>query len=384
MCPVDHPQGFFIETMNDEFYMKRAIEMAYKGEGHTNPNPMVGCVVVKDGKIIAEDYHHECGKFHAERNALTGLEGAEGACLYVTLEPCCHYGKTPPCTDIIIEKKIAKVVIGSRDPNPKVSGKGAAILRAAGIEVIEDFMRKECDEINPIFFHYITTNLPYVTCKYAMTLDGKIATYTGDSRWITGETARTHVHKLRNKYSAIMAGIGTVECDDPMLNCRIDGGKDPLRVICDSNLKISLSSQIVRTAREIPTVVFAANVDPEKKALLEDAKVKVVCAKGDDGHVDLSGVIRWLGENKIDSLLIEGGGVIHEAAFKAGIVNHLCAYIAPKVFGGKDAKSPVEGTGIAHPGQAATFENLKITELGEDILLEYDIKGGMDGVYRNC
>lgn len=214
--------------MTDRDYMMRAIELAKKGAGWTNPNPMVGAVIVKNGKIIGEGYHEKCGELHAERNAIASLkESAEGATLYVTLEPCCHHGKTPPCTNAILENKIARVVIGSRDPNPKVAGKGAAILCNAGIRVEEDFMREECDKLNPVFFHYITTGTPYVVMKYAMTADGKIATKTGASKWITGEAAREEVHNMRHLYMGIMAGIGTVIADDPLLNVRIEGKKKP-------------------------------------------------------------------------------------------------------------------------------------------------------------
>ena len=360
--------------MNDKDYMQRAIELAYKGEGRTNPNPMVGCVIVKGGKIISEDYHHEYGHFHAERNALLKCEDAKGATAYVTLEPCCHFGKTPPCTDIIIEKGISRVVIGSRDPNPLVCGKGEKILREAGIEVVKDFMREECDAINPVFFHYISTGMPYVVMKYAMTLDGKIATYSGKSKWITGEKAREHVHGLRNKYAAVMAGIGTVLADDPMLNCRLSGGKDPLRVICDSSLRLPLDCNIAKTARDIPTVIFCADgADEAEKNKLEELGIKVFAADDGNGKTDLYKAMRILGEMKIDSVLIEGGGRIHEAALKAGIVNHVCAYIAPKIFGGKDAKTPVEGSGIESPADAALFTDLKYTQLGKDILLEADI-----------
>ena len=360
--------------MDDRFYMQRAIELAYKGEGRTNPNPMVGCVIVRGDEILSEDYHHEYGRFHAERNALLKCVNAQGATAYVTLEPCCHYGKTPPCTEIIIEKKIKRVVIGSRDPNPLVAGKGVQALREAGIEIVQDFMREECDAVNPVFFHYITTGLPYVVMKYAMTLDGKIATYSGKSKWITGAAARQHVHKLRNKYAAIMVGIGTVLADDPMLNCRIDGGKDPLRVICDSSLRIPINSNIVRTAGEIPTMIFTgSSADARKKAELESRGIRVTAAGGEDGRVDLHKVIKHLGGEKIDSILIEGGGEMHESALKAGIVNHVCVYIAPRMFGGRDAKSPVEGTGFESPAEAAIFTNLRYTQLGEDLLIEADI-----------
>ena len=251
--------------MTDRDYMARAIELAKKGEGWTNPNPMVGAVIVKNGKIIGEGYHEKCGQLHAERNAIASLtESAEGATIYVTLEPCCHYGKTPPCTEAILEQKISRVVIGSRDPNPKVAGKGAEILRRAGLQVQEDFMREECDELNPVFFHYITNKTPYVVMKYAMTADGKIATKTGASKWITGEEARSEVQLMRHKYMGIMAGIGTVLADDPLLNTRIKGKKSPVRIICDSKLRIPFDSQICKTAREYKTII-AYSVGEEEK-----------------------------------------------------------------------------------------------------------------------
>ena len=231
----------------DKSYMERAIALAKKGIGFTSPNPMVGAVIVKDGRVIGEGYHEHCGELHAERNAIASLtESAEAATMYVTLEPCCHHGKTPPCTEAIIEQKIGKVVIGSRDPNPQVAGKGVGQLREAGIEVVEDFLREECDAINPIFFHYITTKRPFVAMKYAMTMDGKIATQIGESKWITGETAREHVHTLRHAYKGIMAGIGTVLKDDPMLNCRMPGGVNPIRIILC--LKITFFLVFLNTA----------------------------------------------------------------------------------------------------------------------------------------
>lgn len=371
--------------MTDQEYMRRAIALAKRGEGWTKPNPMVGAVVVKNGRIIAEGYHEKCGGFHAERNALTRCsEDAEGATLYVTLEPCCHYGKTPPCTEIIMEKKIARVVIGSRDPNPKVSGKGAAILRNAGIDVEEDFLKEECDALNPVFFHFITSRKPYAVMKYAMTLDGKIATRTGASKWITGEAARRHVHALRGKYASILAGIGTVLADDPMLNCRIEGAHQPLRVICDSRLRIPLQSRICQSAGQYPTIVACVQADRPKKKALEELGITVWEIPGKDGKVDLQQLMEKLGEKDIDSVLIEGGGEIHEAALKAGIVNHVCAYVAPKIFGGRNAKTPVEGEGIAKLDQCAKLTNLKVTAIEEDILLEYDLKGGMENVYWNC
>lgn len=368
--------------MAEEQFMKRAIELAKQGAGWTAPNPLVGAVVVKNGRVIGEGYHRKYGELHAERNALAACtEDPAGATLYVTLEPCCHYGKTPPCTEIIIEKKIAKVVIGSRDPNPKVAGKGARILREHGIEVVEDYMREACDALNPVFFHYITTKTPYVVLKFAMTLDGKIATRTGASKWITGEAARNHVHQLRGRYAGILAGIGTVLADDPMLNCRIDGAHQPLRIILDSHLRIPMGSRLVRSAKEYPLLIVCNESTRDREEgtnriqKLEEAGAKVWTLPEKNGHPDLNVLMQRLGEEKIDSVLIEGGGTVNEAALKAHIVHHVYAYIAPKIFGGEDAKTPVEGSGIRLPQECAKLRLAKITVLLNDMLLEYDVEG---------
>lgn len=368
--------------MAEEQFMKRAIELAKQGVGWTAPNPLVGAVVVKNGRVIGEGYHRKYGELHAERNALAACtEDPAGATLYVTLEPCCHYGKTPPCTEIIIEKKIAKVVIGSRDPNPKVAGKGARILREHGINVVEDYMREACDALNPVFFHYITTKTPYVVLKFAMTLDGKIATRTGASKWITGEAARNHVHQLRGRYAGILAGIGTVLADDPMLNCRIDGAHQPLRIILDSHLRIPMGSRLVRSAKEYPLLIVCNESTRDREEWtnriqkLEEAGAKVWTLPEKNGHPDLNVLMQRLGEEKIDSVLIEGGGTVNEAVLKAHIVHHVYAYIAPKIFGGEDAKTPVEGSGIRLPQECAKLRLAKITVLLNDMLLEYDVEG---------
>lgn len=368
--------------MAEEQFMKRAIELAKQGVGWTAPNPLVGAVVVKNGRVIGEGYHRKYGELHAERNALAACtEDPAGATLYVTLEPCCHYGKTPPCTEIIIEKKIAKVVIGSRDPNPKVAGKGARILREHGINVVEDYMREACDALNPVFFHYITTKTPYVVLKFAMTLDGKIATRTGASKWITGEAARNHVHQLRGRYAGILAGIGTVLADDPMLNCRIDGAHQPLRIILDSHLRIPMGSRLVRSAKEYPLLIVCNESTRDREEgtnriqKLEEAGAKVWTLPEKNGHPDLNVLMQRLGEEKIDSVLIEGGGTVNEAVLKAHIVHHVYAYIAPKIFGGEDAKTPVEGSGIRLPQECAKLRKAKITVLLNDMLLEYDVEG---------
>ena len=372
--------------MPEEKYMRRAIELAKKGSGHVNPNPLVGAVIVRDGEIIGEGYHECYGQLHAERNAIANAKkrgnSLEGSTIYVTLEPCCHYGKTPPCTEAIIEEKIARVVVGSDDPNPLVSGKGFQMLREKGIEVIPHFLKEECDAMNHVFFHYIRTGTPYVAMKYAMTMDGKIACYTGDSKWVTGEESRAHVQTLRNHYKGIMAGIGTVLADDPMLNCRIEGGRDPIRIIADSHLRIPMDSQLVRTAGQQPLIVACLpDADEEKAAQLQDKGVEVLRIPGvttaditeeQKEVISLPVLMKELGARKIDGILLEGGGQLNESALQAGIVDRIYCYIAPKIFGGAQAKTPVEGQGLTRAADAWQFNRIGMQEFGQDILLEYE------------
>lgn len=391
------------KTEQAEFYMRRAIALALLGKGKVNPNPMVGAVIVKDGKVIGEGYHHRYGQLHAERDAFANLtEDAKGAEMYVTLEPCCHYGKQPPCTQAIIEHGISKVYIGSNDPNELVAGQGIQQLIDAGIEVVTGVLKEECDAVNPVFFHYITTKTPYVVMKYAQTLDGKIATYAGNSKWITGEKAREDVQRLRNWLKGIMVGVQTVIADNPMLNCRMEGGENPVRIICDSHLRIPTDCKIVETAREIPTYIATLESSAEdkfnkgdvrhdidilgqekmngnrmKKQQLEEKGVQFLYCRENQGRIDLKDLMKQLGEKKIDSILLEGGSTLNESALRQGIVNHICVYIAPKIFGGLAGYTPVGGKGIEFVEDAYLFENLKITQIGEDILLEYDVAGSM-------
>lgn len=372
--------------MPEEKYMRRAIELAKKGSGHVNPNPLVGAVIVRDGEIIGEGYHECYGQLHAERNAIANAKkrgnSLEGSTIYVTLEPCCHYGKTPPCTEAIIEEKIARVVVGSDDPNPLVSGKGFQMLREKGIEVIPHFLKEECDAMNHVFFHYIRTGTPYVAMKYAMTMDGKIACYTGDSKWVTGEESRAHVQTLRNHYKGIMAGIGTVLADDPMLNCRIEGRRDPIRIIADSHLRIPIDSQLVRTAGQQPLIVACLpDADEEKAAQLQEKGVEVLRIPGvttaditeeQKEVISLPVLMKELGARKIDGILLEGGGQLNESALQAGIVDRIYCYIAPKIFGGAQAKTPVEGQGLTRAADAWQFNRIGMQEFGQDILLEYE------------
>ena len=372
--------------LNDEQYMRMALDLAVKGRGWVSPNPVVGAVIVRDdGRVIAEGWHERYGGLHAERNALTRCkEDTKGADLYVTLEPCCHYGKTPPCTEIIIEKGIKRVFVGSMDPNPLVAGHGVEILRNHGIEVIPGVLSEECDKLNEIFMHYITNKIPFVAMKYAMTLDGKIAAYTGDSKWITGEKSREHVMYLRNKYSSILVGINTVEADNPMLNCRMEGGTDPVRVIIDSMLRISTDCQIAATANQIRTIVYYAgeneNNEIEAKKLelqklgLEVIKISGKANRGGHFLVDMEKVIKDLGQKGIDSVLVEGGGEINASLLETGLVNKVYAYIAGKLIMGRNAKSPVMGDGIPLMNDAVTLKDIKVQQLDNiDILLEGNV-----------
>ena len=365
--------------MIDEKYMLLAIELAKQGEGHTSPNPLVGAIVEKNGKIIGAGYHEKYGEPHAERNAIANcIEDPEGATIYVTLEPCCHHGKQPPCTEAIVAAGIKRVVVGSRDPNPMVSGKGNEFLRNHGIEVIEDFLKDQCDVINKPFFHYIMTKRPYVVMKYAMTLDGKIAAYTGESKWVTGEESRNHVHNLRNRYKGIMVGVGTVLEDDPELTCRIDGGVNPVRIICDTNLRTPLDCKIVATADKVPTIIVAGQGEEVKDK--SDAYIskgcQVVMVPKKDGHVDIDAMLDKLGQMEIDSILLEGGGTLNWTFVKEGLVNRVATYVAPKIFGGAEAKSPVEGQGFPNPAESLQLEIVNISDMGEDILIESEV--------RNC
>lgn len=357
--------------MNDEGYMRLAMTLAERGAGHVNPNPMVGAVIVKDDRVIGQGWHARYGDLHAERAALAACtEDPRGAVIYVTLEPCCHHGKQPPCTDALIEAGIARVVTGAGDPNPLVNGKGIRILREHGIEVTEGVLAAECRRQNEVFFHYIQTRRPFVVMKYAMTLDGKICTFSGDSRWVTGPEARTHVHQTRKRLAAIMAGVGTVIADDPMLNCRVTDPADPIRVICDSGLRTPQDCAIVRTAGKIPTIIATCCADEARSRPYTDAGCQIIVTNAKDGHVDLAQLMELLGARGIDSILLEGGGTLNFSALKAGIVQKVQAYIAPKLIGGTGAKTPIEGAGLELMASAVPLTHLTVTALGDDILIE--------------
>lgn len=368
--------------MNDSDYMKVALQLAERGCGYTSPNPMVGAVIVKNEKIIGQGWHEKYGEAHAERNALAACtENPKGATMYVTLEPCCHYGKQPPCVKAIMDAGIKRVVIGSGDPNPLVSGKGIEMLRKQGISVTEHILQEDCDRLNEVFFHYIQTKRPFVVMKYAMTMDGKIATHTGLSKWVTGEIARNHVAKQRHRYTAIMAGIGTILTDDPLLTCRIEGGINPIRIICDTTLRMPLTAKVVSTAEQIPTLIATCNQDKQRHALYERKGCCIVPVREKEGHVDLAQLMDLLGEKQIDSILLEGGGTLNWSALSCGIVQKVQTYIAPKLFGGQAAKTPVEGIGVYSPTAAFRLKNSKVLKLGEDFLIESEVASN---VYWHC
>lgn len=359
-------------------YMRRAMELAERGVGFTNPNPMVGAVIVKGGKVIGEGWHERCGEWHAERNAFKNCTvSAEGATMYVTLEPCCHYGKTPPCTEAIIEHGIARVVVGMEDPNPLVAGKGIALLREAGIEVVCGVEEEALREQNRVFLKYISTKLPWVAMKTAMTLDGKIATRTGDSKWITGAEARAYVHELRHRFMAILVGIGTAVADDPLLNCRIEGRgvRQPIRVVVDSNARLSLDSQLVKTAGEYRTIVAHTRFAPEERVkALRETGVEMLLCKEKEGLVDVRNLLELLGLSGIDSILLEGGGSLNYTFLSEGLADELYAFIAPKIVGGMNAKTPVEGAGMEKMADAINLELENVLNIGHDVLLKLKVK----------
>lgn len=372
--------GFFMQNIwekvgeaHDAFYMKQAIELSKNGMGFVNPNPLVGAVIVKENRVVGKGWHEYFGGPHAEINAIEDAKGqTEGATLYVTLEPCSHYGKTPPCSLAIIQNKFARVVVGSGDPNPLVAGNGITMIKNAGIEVQSGILEKEVQELNEVFFKFIRTQLPFVVLKTAMSLDGKIATTIGDSQWISCETSRKRVHELRNQYAAIMVGINTVLKDDPLLNVRDVEGKtkNPVRVVVDSIARIPLESKLLNTQEISETIVAVTDQASESKikALTNKGALVLVC-HAVEGRVDLKFLMQELAGRGIDSILLEGGGTLNFEALKQGIVDKIVSFVAPKILGGAQALTPVEGAGFALLPDAVQIQNLKACNSGDDIML---------------
>ena len=362
--------------LNQE-YMRLAIEIAKKGAGKVNPNPMVGAVIVKDERVIGQGYHKYYGGNHAEVNAFENLsDNPEGATIYVTLEPCSHYGKTPPCVDKIIANKISKVVVGTLDPNPLVEGIGIKALKEAGIEVITGVLEEECKKLNEVFMKYILYKRPFVVLKTAMTLDGKIATESGESKWITSDKSRQEVHKLRNKLSAIMVGVNTVIKDNPELTCRLEGGKNPVRIIVDSKLRIPLGSNVVVDNLAQTIVATTEVADKDKILVLEKLGVKVLIINSKNERVDLKSLMIELGKRGIDGILLEGGATLSFSALEENIVDKIQVYIAPKIIGGEKSKTSIGGKGIEKLSDAIMLNNMTVKSVGTDLLIEAYLKGG--------
>lgn len=357
--------------MRDEDFMKEALRIARNAEGRTSPNPMVGAVIVRDGRIIAEGWHREAGTSHAEIHALEMAgELARGAALYVTLEPCAHYGRTGPCAKAVAEAGISRVVIGMGDPNPLVSGKGISILKEAGIEVRCGVLEEDCRKLNRTFLKWITTGLPFAAVKTAMTLDGKIATAAGKSRWITNEASRRRVHELRDCFDGILVGIGTVLSDDPSLTTRLPGGmgKNPVRIVADSMGRTPLESKLLRDGLA-PTIIAVTEMAPkERVAALRGAGAEILVS-GKGPRVDFHLMMKQLGEREMLSILVEGGGTVNFSLFREGLVDQVYAFIAPKLVGGRNALSPVEGEGFGELSEAVVLEDITSEMLEGDILL---------------
>ncbi len=391
----------YMITEDDILLMQDAMLLAQHGEGQVNPNPLVGALIVKNDDIVASGYHTRYGDLHAEREAFKDAESrgidCKGATLYVTLEPCCHEGHQPPCVDAVIEHGISRVVVGLLDPNPLVAGKGLEILRSNGIEV--DVMENENEDENEncvkaaqelvkqlrmqnrVFLKFITTNQPWITAKWAMTLDGKIATSTGDSKWITNKQSRQRVHMLRKNNMAILCGIGTVIADDPMLNVRLSeesmqrlGIKEhevrhPIRIVADRQARIPMESQLVSTAHEYPTIVVYGNsADEEKLQQLRDAGVTLWNCN------TLTELVQRAGAEKIDSILLESGGTLSEALLSEGLIDEVVAFVAPKIIGGKSARTPVEGEGVTLMSEAIELEDQIVETVGGDVMISGLVK----------
>ncbi|WP_353893841.1 bifunctional diaminohydroxyphosphoribosylaminopyrimidine deaminase/5-amino-6-(5-phosphoribosylamino)uracil reductase RibD [Proteinivorax hydrogeniformans] len=361
-------------------FMKRALDIAKKGRGQVSPNPLVGAVIVKNNSIIAEGYHEYYGGRHAELNALKNCnENLEDAVMYVTLEPCSHYGKTPPCAEAIVKSGIKQVVVAMKDPNPLVSGKGISILEENGIEVVSGVLEAEAKKLNEFFIKYISENRPFVIIKTAMTLDGKIATVSGDSKWITNKLSRAYVHNLRNQVSAILVGIGTVLNDDPFLTTRLpDGsGTDPHRIIVDSTAQIPLSANVLNIDSKAKTIIATTErADSSKLSSLEAKGAEIIITPNKTGKVDLTYLLDKLGEMKIDSLLIEGGGQLNFSAFSTNNVDKVLNFIAPKIIGGKNAITPVTGQGIEYINDAISLTEIDVRRFDDDILISGYVKKG--------
>lgn len=369
--------------MRNGKFMRMAIALARKGIGKTSPNPAVGAVIVKNGRIVGRGYHRKAGLAHAEINALreAGIK-AKGADIYITLEPCNHFGRTPPCAEAIVKAGIKNIFIGMKDPNPLVAGKGITRLKNAGIKVETGILEQECKYINEAYIKYITAKTPFVTLKLASTLDGKIATASGESKWITGETARRYAHRMRAEADAVMVGIGTVIADDPELTVRLVKGKNPVRIVVDSRLRMPANAKILNQHNGSVIIATIKKKSQESEVRSQkDKKIKMLKDKGaeilelppKDGMVDLEALMKALGKREITSLIIEGGGSLAASAIKEGIVDKIAIFVAPRFFG-KEGLSMIGELGIKKMSEAICLRKLQCKKIGEDILVEGYLK----------
>jgi len=352
--------------------MKRALILARKGIGKTTPNPAVGCVIVRGETIVGEGWHRKAGTPHAEVHALRRAgEKARNADVYVTLEPCSHFGKTPPCAEALIQAGVGRVFVGMIDPNPRVCGKGVALLRAAGIEVHIGLLEKECTLANEAFIKHVTTGRPFVIFKSAMTLDGKTATVTGHSKWITSNASRGYVHTLRSKVDAIMVGVGTVLADDPQLTCRIKArGKDPHRILVDSRLRTPLNAQVLRLESAAGTYIATIDQDPALLDKFRKLGAEVIHCREKRGRVDLDDLMQKLGELGIQSVLLEGGRELAGEALRLGLIDKFLLFYAPKLVGGADGFGLFAGRGVETMADAQQLRDIKLHRFGEDFMVE--------------
>lgn len=379
--------------MDDSYFMAMALTLAENGQGFTSPNPVVGAVVVKDGRVVGRGFHEKAGLPHAEVNAIDDAgEEAFGATLYVTLEPCNHTGRTPPCTEKILASGIRRVVVAMEDPNPDVTGGGVKRLLEAGLPVTTGVLKEKALKQNERFIKFVLTKRPFVTLKCAATLDGQIATKTGDSKWVTGEKARRRVHELRHLNDAILVGVKTIIQDDPQLTTRREGskGKDPVRIILDSRLSIPETAKVLRLDSESDTVIFSGVVSEidlglsEKKERLEKAGVKVIETPLLHGRIDVNRMVEILGSLRITSLLVEGGGQVIASFLKAGVVDKVTLFLAPKLLGGNDGVPVCKGEGPEKMTQAISLSDITVQRLGDDVMIEgYLGKKGMEDVHGN-
>lgn len=365
--------------MTDLEYMNLALSLARKGKGFTSPNPCVGAVVVKDGEIVGRGYHHAAGMPHAEVEAIDDAAGnTEGATIYVTLEPCNHFGKTPPCTHKILNAGITRVVVACKDPNPFVSGGGIQFLKDKGLEVESGLLEEEAETLIEDFIWYTREDKrPFVILKSAATLDGRIATSTGDSKWITNAASRAWGHGIRHEVDAILIGSGTLHADDPSLTCRLEGrqSKDPMRVILDRRLTIDPDAKVVTQTSDAPTlIVTGPDADFEKRKVLEEKGIQIMEVPLKNGALDLEQVVIKLGQMSVLSLLIEGGGQVASSALKAGIVNKVLYFMAPKFLGGSDGVPVFGGSGPKKIADAFHLDRVRLHTLEGDILVEGYLK----------